>query len=148
VPSGGSDVTQKNKTKDDVRKALAQLPFEERRVLIDQGHKLTSAISEIVARDGRAIAAIWRHHHVTYPRPEHLARDGDVFLIRDSWAYEQGLVKPSGRKFTDDVESPGQLPLCRCTFTYRYHLRDLPPDMLTVAGRAALDEARARRASA
>ena len=143
IPKGGTDVASRRETKDAVRKSLASLPFEERRVLIDQGHKLTASLNDILATDGGAIAGRWQHHHVTYPRPEHVARDGDVFLIRDSWAHRAGLVKPlRGRGYTDDIEKPGELPLCRCTYVYKYHLRELPPEMLTKKGREALSAAR------
>ena len=52
IPTGGTDAAARVEVKTSIRKALAQLPFEERRVVIDQGHKLTSAINEIVAVDG------------------------------------------------------------------------------------------------
>ena len=39
IPQGGSDVVDKNETKGDIKKSLKQLPCEERRVIIDQGHK-------------------------------------------------------------------------------------------------------------
>ena len=58
IPKGGSDVVDKAAEKKKIRKSLAQLPFEERRVLIDQGHKLRASISEIVAKDGNAIAGV------------------------------------------------------------------------------------------
>ena len=148
IPKGGSNVVAKGETKDDIRKALASLPYEERRVIVDQGHKFAANLSDILATDGGAIAAIWRHHHVTYPRPEHVERDGDVFLIRDSWAHREGLVKPAGPKgYTDSIEMPGELPLCRCTYSYYFHLRDLPQDMLTAKGKAALAEVRSRAAA-
>ena len=56
IPAGGSDNVDKREEKTKLTKALRQLPFEERRVLIDQGHKLTASINEIVATDGGAIA--------------------------------------------------------------------------------------------
>ena len=148
IPMGGTDVASKAKTKADVRKSLAQLPFEERRVIIDQGHKLTTSLNEILATDGGAIAARWRHHHVTQPRPVHLKRDGKVFLIRDSWAHAAGLVKPGSSGFTDQIEKPGEFVFCRCTYVYLYALRDLPADMLTKKGKDALADARAKIAAA
>lgn len=142
VPQGGSDVTRKQDTKDSVRKSLASLPFEERRVIIDQGHKLVSSLNDILATDGGAIAAVWRHHHVTYPRPEHVKRDGDVFLIRGSWAHKRGFVKPGKPGYTDQIEKPGEKIFCRCTYTYYFGLRELPPNMLTKKGAADLERVR------
>ncbi len=138
VPAGGSKIVERGPVKENIRKALASLPFEERRVLIDQGHKFTADLSNVIAMSEGAIAAVWHHHHVTYPRPEHLDRDGQVFLIRDSWAHQKGLVKAVSGRYVDTIERPGELPLCRCDYEYRYDLRDLPAEMLTAKGRAEL----------
>jgi hypothetical protein len=146
IPAGGTDQAQRRKVKKDVRKSLASLPFEERRVIIDQSMKLISSISDIVATDGGAIAGVWRsnwrQHGYDYREP-HKERDGVVYLIRGSWAHAAGLVKPGGGGFLDDHERAGELPFCRCFVEYRYALRDLPADMLTAKGKAALEHARA-----
>jgi hypothetical protein len=144
VPAGGSKVVDRTKEKVAIRKSLADLPFEERRVLIDQGHKLRASISELVAEANNAIACVWHDHHLqaNYDyRPEHKARDGKVFLLRSSWAKERGLVKPGKAGYADDVEKPGEFVFCRCFYTYLYSLGALPPEMLTEKGRKALDEA-------
>src|SRR5271168_2501320 len=62
IPAGGSKVVDKVETKTNIRKALSRLPFEERRVLIDQGHKFVSDLNGIIARDGGAIAGEWHSH--------------------------------------------------------------------------------------
>lgn len=156
VPPGGVPGEKKRDVKDNVRKSMASLPFEERRVLIDQGHKLIGAINEIVAADGGAIAGVWRSHwrRAGYDyREDHKERDGLIFLIRDSWADQAGYVKrgpkntgPADRKaagfYYDDVEAVGQLPFCSCFMTFLYNLRDLPDDMVTARGREALAIAR------
>lgn len=143
VPTGGSKVVDRAAEKANIRKPLASLPFEERRVLIDQGHKFATSLSDILAHDAGALAAEWNHHHVTYPRPEHVARNGHVFLIRDSWAHEQGLVKKDSNGYVDDIERPGEFVYCRCTYRYIYALRDLPIEMLTAKGKEALVKSRA-----
>lgn len=143
VPAGGSEVVAKRAVKTDIRKALAQLPYRERVVLTDQGHKFRAGLSDVIAKDGGAVAAIWRHHHAQYPRRAHLERDGDVFLIRDSWAHRNGLVRAAPDRFTDGIEAPGELVMCRCTYQYVYALRDVPAAMLTEKGRDQLAAARA-----
>lgn len=147
IPIGGVSGEKKRDVKANVKKSVGALPFEERRVLIDQGHKLVSAINEIVAADGGAIAVIWRSHWrqpgYNY-REDHKERDNEFFLIRDSWADKTGYVKKAGRKYYDEVEAFGQLPFCRCYGIYQYALRDLPDDMLTAKGREALAIARAQ----
>lgn len=147
IPPGGVSAEKRSKVKDQVRKSLAQLPFEERRVLIDQGHKLTAALSETLARDGGAIAGRWRSNwrQPGYDyRTDHKDRDGEVYLVRDAWAKEQGLAKPGRAGYVDDVTAPGQDPFCRCYWIWLYNLRDLPDGMLTAKGRSALAGAQGR----
>jgi hypothetical protein len=141
IPIGGSDVVNRAEEKANIRRGIAGLTFIDRRVVIDQGHKLSSAISEIVSRDGGAIAGRWRHvmEGGDYQaRPEHVARNNKVYLIRDSWAKQQGLVKPGPPGYADDITAPGEEVYCRCTMVYLYNLRDLAPEMLTNKGRDEL----------
>lgn len=144
IPAGGSDLVKKRKEKDNIRKPLAQVKFEYRRVLIDQGHKLTASLNDILAKDGGAIAAAWRHvHQAGYDgRPDHIARDGKIFAIRDSWAAKQGLIRKGPNGYTDEIEQVAELPYCRCTYQYKYNLRDMPDEFLTAKGRETLAEAR------
>ena len=149
IPAGGSDATGRQAAKGEIRKALAQLPFEERRVAIDQGHKLVSSINSIVAHDGGAIAAKWRSHYrqAGYDyREDHKERDFDVarsmYLIRDSWAHQRGYVKPGKLGYLDEVTQPGFEPFCRCSCVYVFSLNKMPDDMLTAKGREARDRAR------
>lgn len=146
IPIGGSAEPEKAKTKKNVRKSLAQLPFEERRVLIDQGHKLTASLSNILATDGGAIAAKWRSHwrQAGYNyRQDHKERDEKVYALRESWAINRGLMKKGPNPYYDDITQAAEEPFCRCYIVWIYALRDLPKDMLTVKGSSALDEARA-----
>jgi hypothetical protein len=141
IPAGGSTVESRAKVKVDVKKSLAQLPFAERRCLIDQGHKLAASISEVVANDGGAIAgqwaSRWRQPGYNY-REDHKERDKQVYLIRDSWAHRAGLVKKGAPGFVDEITRPAEEPFCRCSYVYLFALRDLPDDMLTQKGRRAL----------
>jgi len=154
IPLGGSDVSSRKEAKKSIRRDIASLPFEERRVVTDQGHKLTAAINEIVSVDGGAIAAKWRHvkeHLPAYDaRPEHVKRDGKIYLLRDSWARERGLVKALSVGFTDEVTQPAQEIGCRCHWEFLYTLRDLPDAMLTAKGKeellAALEKLKLLRA--
>lgn len=149
-PKGGSAEPEKKAAKESIKKPIASLPFEERRVLVDQGHKLTSALNSIVAVDGGAIAGMWRSHwrQPGYDyRPDHKDRDEVVYGIEGSWAAEQGLVKKPPSGWSKDVTEPGEEPFCRCFYVYLYTLRDIEkhcPEMLTAKGRAALDDARAK----
>ena len=115
IPAGGSKTTEKIEEKDKVRKSLAQLPFEERRVLIDQTHKLTTALNETMAVGGGAIAARWFSHYrqpgYDY-REDHKERDGEVYAIRGNWALEKGLMKPGKAGYTDDITKPGEEVFC------------------------------------
>ena len=145
VPADGSDAVSKREETADVVKALRSLPFEERRVAIDQGHKMLSSLSATIANGGGALAAVWHSHwrQLNYDyRPDHKERDLKVYLIRDSWAHQQGLVKPGDIGLLDEITQAGEEVYCRCYVTYLYALRALPPEMLTEKGREALAEAR------
>lgn len=141
VPPGGTETTDKVETKKEIRKALASLPFEERRVLVDQGHKFVANLSNIIATDTGAIAAIWQSHWrqkgYNY-RKDHKERDGKVYLIRGSWAQDKGFVKPGLAGYLDAITQPGEEVFCRCWTTYLYAVRSLPDDMITQKGKDEL----------
>jgi len=148
IPAGGSDNVDKVGTKAEVRKALANLPFEERRVAIDQGHKFASSLNEIVATGGGAIAVRWNSHwrQLNYDyREPHKDRDGKVYMLRNNWAQQKSLAKPGPAGYYDAVTAFGVEINCRCFGTYIYNLRDLPEDMLTEKGRAELDRVKVMR---
>lgn len=143
IPAGGTKSQDKPETKTKIRKALASLPFEERRVNIDQSQKLVSSIHQIVAEGSGAIAVKWNSHWrqrgYNY-REDHKERDGKVYLLRGNWATQKGLVKVGEAGFFDKITSFGEEPFCRCYGTWLYNLNDLPDDMLTIKGKKALGE--------
>ena len=146
IPMGGTDAANRTDVKKDIKKALAGLPFEERRVAIDQGHKFVANLNNIVATDGGAIAAIW-HSHYRQPgynyRPDHKDRDGRVYMIRGNWALERGLVRLAGREYYDQITAAGEEVYCRCFVTYIYSLGSMPADMLTSLGKSEIQRVRA-----
>lgn len=145
IPKGGSKAVDKREEKESIRKPLAQLKFEERRVAVDQGHKFVSALNNILAKDGGAIALTWNSHwrQPNYQfREDHKERDGLVYAIPGTWAFEQGLAKPGRAGWYNRVTAVGEEVFCRCFATYIYSLRSLPADMITRKGQAALLEAR------
>ena len=143
IPKGGSKAVDKVKEKQNIKKSLTKMPFEQRRVVIDQTHKLVANINEIVATDNGAIAARW-HSHWKQPnynyRKDHKERDSNVYVIRNSWAHKEGLIKPVNG-YTDDITSPGEEVYCRCNYVYLYNLRQVQ-DLLTKKGQAALQSAK------
>lgn len=150
VPAGGSRAVEVKDVKDNIRKALTSMPFEERRVAIDQGHKFVAALNEIVATDGGAIAmrwnSRWRSPGYQY-RKDHKERDQQVYLLRSSWAKERGLIKPGPAGYYDDITKVGEEVYCSCFATWLYNLRDLPADCLTKKGEEALAAAKAKIAA-
>lgn len=116
IPPGGSGVIDKRSVRAEIGKSVAQVKYEARRVNIDQSAKLISNIAEIVALDNGAIAGIWHdhgEHDKSYDaRPNHLARSGKLYLVRDSWAITQGLVKRGSAPYTDEITKPGEEVYC------------------------------------
>jgi hypothetical protein len=146
LPSGPAAQVKRRATAEHIKKSLKSLPYEQRRLLIDQGHKLTSSVNEVLAQDGGAIAARW-HSHWRQPgynyREDHKERDALVWCVRGNWAMAAGLMT-KGEGYTDEITRPAEEPFCRCYYTYLYNLRQLPPEMLTAKGKATLDAARAK----
>ena len=139
IPPGGSDVIDRKEVKSNIRKSLAQLPFEERRVAIDQGHKLAATIHQIVAVDSGAIAAKWKSHwrQAGYDyRKDHKDRDNKIYTIRGNRALKDGLMKVGSDGYTDEITAPGEEVFCQCSYVWIYLLRDLPDNMLTEKGKA------------
>lgn len=147
IPIGGTEAASRAETAQQVRRGIAGLPFEERRVIVDQGHKLNAAINEIISVDGGAIAgewkSNWRESGYDYREP-HKERDGKIFVIRDNWALRDGLMRLARHQYMDEITKPGEEVYCRCAYRWLYTLRDLPPEMVTAKGRQKLASARAQ----
>lgn len=144
IPNGGSDAVDKVQEKVLIRKSVTSLPFQQRRVLIDQAHKFTAALSETVAVGNDALAAVW-HSRWRQPgyqyREDHKERDLRVYAVRGSWAIVQGLMN-KGAGYTDEMTRAGEEVFCRCTQQWVYNLRDLPREMLTNKGQELLARTR------
>lgn len=141
IPVGGSQVVDKRAEKESIRKPLAKMTFIQRRVVIDQTHKLVDAIRDVVAVDAGALAARWhspwRKQGYAY-RVDHKERDELVYAVRGNWAIDKGLMKPGPNGYTDQIERPGEFVFCACSYQYIFSLAKLPPDMLTKAGTFAI----------
>ena len=139
IPAGGSKVVDRVQQKKDIRKSLGKMGFEQRRVIIDQTHKLIANINDIVAVDNGAIAGRWLSHwkQLNYNyRKDHKERDEKIYVIRGSWADKQGyLDHPHG--YTDEITMPGEQIYCRCSYVYLYNLRQCK-NILTKKGELAL----------
>jgi hypothetical protein len=145
IPLGGSRSVERQLVKSDVTKSLASLPFVERRVAIDQGHKFQANLSEILAVDGGALAGEWHSHfrQANYNfREEHKARDGKFYCVRGNWAIERGLMNKGGG-YVDEFSRPGEEVFCRCYFRWVHALSRLPPEMVTEKGRVELARVKA-----
>ena len=139
IPIGGTDIVDKKKEKKNIRKDLATIDFNERRVIIDQTHKLINNINELVATDNGAIAGKWHSHwkQLNYDyREDHKERDEKIYVVRGSWADKQGYLNhPYG--YTDQITQPGEEVYCRCNYVYLYNLKQCK-DILTKKGELAL----------
>jgi hypothetical protein len=137
IPEGGSKLVEAGEAKKHIGKSLRQMRFDERRVVIDQGHKLISAINRTVAEEGNAIAGTWHSHwrQAGYDyREDHRERDEHVYAIRGNWAIKDGLMKAGPAGYSDEETQPAEEPFCRCSYQYIYNIRALPDDMLTAKG--------------
>lgn len=139
IPAGGSKVVDRVEQKNNIRKSLGKMNFERRRVIIDQTHKLISNINDIVAVNNGAIAGKWHSHwkQLNYNyRKDHKERDEKIYVIRGSWADQQGFLShPDG--YTDEITQPGEEVYCRCNYVYLYNLKQCK-NILTKKGEMAL----------
>lgn len=135
VPEGGGDIKDKVELKKGIVKSLKDLPYADKRVIIDQGHKLNATLNNIVAEGSGAIAVIWHSHwrQAGYDyREDHKERDDKVYLLKNSWADKNGLVKG---EYYNQSDGFAVAPFCRCYGQYLYHLSDIPSEMLTKKGK-------------
>lgn len=141
IPAGAQTDVERAEARAAIGREPAQFRYEQRRVAIDQGHKLAAAVTRTVATGAGAIAAIW-HSQWRRPgydfRPDHKERDLRVYAIRGCWAIERGLMKPGPAGYLDDITQPAEEPFCSCSVQYLTSLRSLPAEMLTRAGEAML----------
>ncbi len=146
IPEGGTRSFDTRKDKAAIGKSLRQMSFEERRVVIDQGHKLIANVNQTVAEDNNALGFFWRHIHQAHydARPDHEARDGKFFALRGNWAIEAGLMKRGPNPYSDEIDTPSVAPYCRCWAVWVYNIRDLPDDCLTEKGRQQIAKGTAR----
>ncbi|HGG6072208.1 TPA: hypothetical protein ACJG4U_003496 [Salmonella enterica subsp. diarizonae] len=121
-------------TSQHIAKSARQIDFEQRRVMVDQTHKLIANIDNIIATDGGAIAAVW-HSHWRQPnydyREPHKDRDMKTYAIRGNWALKKGFMKVGPAGYLDEITQPGEEVFCRCYLTYIYNVRSLPDEMKT-----------------
>jgi hypothetical protein len=137
IPPGGDETVDRRETRAMLGKELRDYRYHRRLVDNDQGHKLVSNVANIVAMDAAAIAAAWHSHGATDLRYDarkvHLAREGKIYLIRDSWAVREGLLR-AVHGYTDEIEMVGQLVGCRCWYQYIFSPRRLPDEYLMRKG--------------
>lgn len=114
-----------------ITKPIKTAALRERNILRDQNAKLRSSLSDVIAQNSGAIAAMWhsRWHDPGYDyREDHKEFDELVFAIRNSWAHQQGFIA-ADVGYTDEQEMPAELWNCKCHYKYIYALEDLPSEM-------------------
>lgn len=137
IPPDGVTELNKNEQKAEIRKSVTDMGFISRRVAIDQGHKLASNVKYLLSVQGGAIAFKW---HSPWRRPgykfreDHKRRDTLIYLVRDSWAVEQGLIKPVNG-FYDEITAAGEEVFCSCQVFPIYAPQKLPVEFLTEKGK-------------
>lgn len=137
IPPDGISELDKQEQKAKIKASLNDPDFISRRVAIDQGHKLASNVKYLLSIQGGAIAFRW-HSNWRRPgygfRPEHKDRDDLVYLVRDSWAVEQGLIKPV-YGYYDEITAAGEEVFCSCQVFPIYAPQKLPVEFLTEKGK-------------
>lgn len=143
IPPDGTSAIDKNEQKAEIKKSVTDLNFISRRVAIDQGHKLSSNVKYLLSIQGGAIAfrwhSPWRRPGYDY-RPDHKERDELIYLVRNSWAIEQGLIKPV-TGYYDEITAAGEEVFCSCQVFPIYAPQKLPEEFLTEKGKREFNRA-------
>lgn len=147
IPGGGTKAAVVRSHVNPIKNAL--------RDLLQWGEELnrlqaTSFMSEV--RDFLAqaanhpIAMTWHFAPWSCLVPGHRELDGQVFVIRENWALQKGLmVAPPAHGFADDAKRRRRELGCMCTTGFIFNLASLPRDMLTPSGVATLANAATAR---
>jgi hypothetical protein len=137
IPPDGVSEFNKKSQKAGIRQAVTDLDYISRRVAIDQGHKLASNVRYLLSIQGGAIGfrwhSPWRRPGYNY-RQDHKDRDTLIYLVRDSWAVAQGLIKPVNGYY-DDITAAGEEVFCSCQVFPVYAPQKLPEEFLTEKGK-------------
>lgn len=125
-------------------------------VITDQTRKMLGSMDRIAGEDNGAIGFTWhtrRDQRVVgnpgglYPEVKdeklhgnHYSREGEFYLLRDSWAIKKGyIVARAGIEYADKIPDglPSQPIGCRCYQTNIFTLEDIPgnaKDIITKKG--------------
>lgn len=143
IPPDGVSEVDKNEQKAAFRKSVTDLDYISRRVAIDQGHKLASNVKYLLSIQGGAIGfrwhSPWRRPGYNY-REDHKQRDTLIYLVRDSWAVAQGLIKPVNGYY-DEITAAGEEVFCSCQVFPIYAPQKLPDEFLTEKGKREFNRA-------
>lgn len=144
VPDGGTSESnaELKKVIEHIKAPIEKNTFEERRVAIDQGHKLVAAVNDIIADDAGAIGGFWHSNfrRTGYnAREDHKEMDGHFYFFKKSWPVKKGYVLVSKIKFIEDTVRPAQEPYCSCSYYYVNTLSEVPDEYLSDAGRKFLE---------
>lgn len=137
IPPDGVSELDKPKQKARIKASLETQDFAARRVAIDQGHKLAADVKYLLSMQGGVIAFKW---HSNWRRPgykyriDHKDRDELIYLVRGSWADEQGLIKPVNGYY-DEITAAGEEVFCSCGANPIYAPQKLPIEFLTEKGK-------------
>ncbi|ENA9695577.1 hypothetical protein ABG299_001068 [Salmonella enterica subsp. enterica] len=143
IPPDGVSELDKTEQKAKIKASLNDPDFISRRVAIDQGHKLASNVKYLLSIQGGAIAFRW-HSNWRRPgyafRPDHKERDDKIYLVRGSWAVEQGLIAPV-YGYYDEITAAGEEVFCSCQVFPIYAPQKLPDEFLTEKGKREFNRA-------
>ncbi|EKS4617637.1 hypothetical protein QB788_003486 [Salmonella enterica] len=143
IPPDGVSELDKTEQKAKIKASLNDPDFISRRVAIDQGHKLASNVKYLLSIQGGAIAFRW-HSNYRRPgynfRPDHKDRDDKIYLVRGSWAVEQGLIAPV-YGYYDEITAAGEEVFCSCQVFPIYAPQKLPDEFLTEKGKREFNRA-------
>ena len=145
IPIGGTKAAVVRSHVNPLKRALSDLLEWGAEMSRLQSMSFVSEVSDFLSpAGGDALAMTWHYSRPTCLVPSHEALQGRVYLVRDSWALKQGLLR-ADRAFVDDTRKFRREIGCMCSASWLFYLPSLPEDLLTPAGVAKLAEGQAKK---
>jgi hypothetical protein len=145
IPIGGTKAAVVRGHVNPLKRALSDLLEWGGEMSRLQAMSFVSEVSDFLTpAGGDALAMTWQYSRPSCLVPSHEALHSRVYLVRDSWALKQGLLR-ADVGFVEDTRKFRREIGCMCLASWHFSLPRLPEDLLTPAGVAKIEEARAKR---
>ena len=145
IPDGGTEAAVVRTHVNPIKRALSDVLEWGAKMRRLQSISFVSEVNDFLTpAGGDALAMTWHYSRPTCLVPSHEALHDRVYLVRDSWALKQGLLRADAG-FVEDTRKFRREIGCMCSSSWLFYLPSLPEYLLTPAGVAKLEKGRAKK---